>query len=92
MAMGFFPAIVAEGITCVFTDGKFAANFSARLSVARCTAQPRAFSSCAKASAGNRCPPVPPAASSAILSAKASYSAGIIMAELRRSGCIAIRL
>ena len=56
-------ADVAEAIGWTAVAGKRPAKRSARSSVARCTVQPRAISSCASASAGNRCPPVPPAAS-----------------------------
>jgi hypothetical protein len=71
IATGFFPVIVAEGMTVTLLAGKPALNRSARRSVARCTSQPLEMSSCASASAGNRCPPVPPALRSAVLAVSA---------------------
>jgi hypothetical protein len=53
-AIGFFEPIVAEGITWISSAGNFPAKRSARLSVTRWTAYPRAFNSCPSASAGNR--------------------------------------
>ena len=56
---------VAAASAIRLSAGKAWAYWSPRASVARTTRQPRAISSRASAWAGNRCPPVPPAASTA---------------------------
>src|SRR5262245_29533769 len=68
-AIGFFEPKVADATWCTSAAGKWPAKRPARSSVAGWTCQPRATSSCASASAGKRCPPVPPAESRIVRSA-----------------------
>ena len=55
------PDGVADGISMISSAGNEPAYAFARLSVIRATRAPASFKAFANASAGNRCPPVPPA-------------------------------
>ena len=61
MRSGERPEGVADGISITSSAGNEPAIAPTRLSVASATRAPPAFSALASASAGKRCPPVPPA-------------------------------
>jgi len=73
---GLRPRIVALGMTWTPAAAKAPAWRAARASVASATATLRFASAAASASAGNRCPPVPPAATRMLANAGRSAAAG----------------